>query len=47
MALTRAPLPGFPHGAFYAVDDDARLAAFDWAEAVAAVRLPKACLGAS
>ena len=46
MALTRAPLPGFPHGAFYAVDDDARLAAFDWAEVVAAAPLPEARLGA-
>ena len=46
VALTRVPLPGFPHGAFYAVDDDGRLAAFDWAEVVAAGRLPEACLGA-
>ena len=44
--MTPTPLPGFPHGAFYAVDDHGRLAAFDWAEVVAAAGLSEACLGA-
>lgn len=46
VALTLTPLPGFPHGAFYAVDDDGRLAAFDWADVVDAAGLPEACLRA-
>ncbi|PPE72612.1 phytase [Solimonas fluminis] len=30
--LTRTPMPGFPHGAFYAVHDDGNVAAFDLGE---------------
>lgn len=35
--LTRSAMPGFPHGAFYAVHDDGNVAAFDLGEVLDAV----------
>ena len=43
VTLSMVPLPGFPRGAFYAIDDDRRVSAFDWAEIAAALTLPDPC----
>jgi 3-phytase len=41
--LHQAPLPGFPAGAFFAVHDDQAVAAFDWRDVTAALRLDSGC----
>lgn len=38
--LAPAGVPGFEQGAFFAVDDDQAVSAFDWAEVLAALTLP-------
>ena len=45
IAITTTPFGPFPGGAFYAADDDVRLAAFDWQDVAAATGLDAACSG--
>jgi 3-phytase len=40
-------MPGFPRGAFYALDDDQRLAAFGWDAIEEALGLPRCTDGQS
>jgi 3-phytase len=43
IALAQAPLAGFPDGALFAVDDDRRMAAFDWRRVASALGLEADC----
>jgi 3-phytase len=41
--LQQAPTRAFPHGVFYAVDDDQAVGAFDWRRIAGALRLRESC----